>query len=175
MAYLIADVEAQKEKIVLEFDKKRKPSKLAYPARLQTLDQNIYNPDRLWRVPNTKNTRSGLYKIPLSVGELRGATASEIIQLAKQPRPLSFCPEFQEVNPKARQLFIRAWQNCQRDCRKHSRHTVPEEEITKLGYEVVYLNRNGKPVRGKLPQNLSGAAAQLARKSNCPVVLAVKR
>ena len=36
----------------------------------KTLDTSIYEKMRLWRVPNTKHSGSGLYKIPITVQEL---------------------------------------------------------------------------------------------------------
>lgn len=36
----------------------------------KTLDLSIYEKLRLWRVPNTKHSDSGLYKVPLTIQEL---------------------------------------------------------------------------------------------------------
>jgi len=39
---------------------------------LPTADFSIYDPLRLWRVPNTRHSKTGLYKIPLTVSEAIG-------------------------------------------------------------------------------------------------------
>lgn len=52
---------------------------------LQTLDTQVYEYARLWRVVNTINSKSGLYKIPLSLLEI-DLPISAIEQLAINPR-----------------------------------------------------------------------------------------
>ena len=173
LVYLLAGVQDAKEKIAVEFKAKGRPARLAFPARLQTLDQNIYNSDRLWRVPNTLNTKSGLLKIPLSVGELRGSTVKEIIQLAKQPRTLVPFPECVETNQRARQLFINAWKRTQRTTDAGS--TRPEKQIQHMGYDVVRLNHQGRITLGNLPRDLADSASKLARSSNSPLIVLIKK
>ena len=55
-------------------------------SRLPSLDTGIYDNVRLWRLPNSINPKSGLYKIPLALEELT-LTLDEIKELAKIPRP----------------------------------------------------------------------------------------
>lgn len=47
---------------------------------------NIYDGARLIRTVNTINNKSGLYKIPLTAEEARTLSASQILELAKEPR-----------------------------------------------------------------------------------------
>jgi hypothetical protein len=58
-----------------------------------TLDTGIYEAVRLWRVLNTRHGRSGLYKIPLTLGELERLTIDEIRRLAASPRPWVDIPD----------------------------------------------------------------------------------
>lgn len=51
------------------------------------IDLGIYNPVRIFRITNTKHNESNLFKIPLSIDELRDESI-DIKALAKQPRQL---------------------------------------------------------------------------------------
>lgn len=53
-------------------------------------DSTIYDTVRLFRVAGTINSKSGLYKIPLSHGELIGLSIEEIKVLARVPRTVDF-------------------------------------------------------------------------------------
>lgn len=61
-------------------------------SHLWDVDYSIYDKTRLFRVPNTINSKSGLYKIPLEPSELLYKSFSEIKELAKKPRVLE-CAE----------------------------------------------------------------------------------
>ena len=52
------------------------------------LDLSIKDKMRLLRLPNTMHQKSGLYKIPLSIHEVRGLSAAKILKCAREPRPL---------------------------------------------------------------------------------------
>ncbi|MDP9472304.1 MAG: DUF927 domain-containing protein [Chloroflexota bacterium] len=60
---------------------------------LTTLDAKIYEPVRLWRVPNTINGKSGLHKIPLTTHELLSLDLAEIRQLASAARDVDTIPD----------------------------------------------------------------------------------
>ncbi|MBI4489925.1 MAG: AAA family ATPase [Deltaproteobacteria bacterium] len=57
------------------------------------IDTAIYDQNRLFRLPNTRNSKSGLYKIPLTGAETLGATIDQILALASGPRDLEY-PEW---------------------------------------------------------------------------------
>ncbi len=50
------------------------------------IDMTIYEKNRLWRMPNTINKKSGLYKIPLTIEELAQHDAETIKKLASAPK-----------------------------------------------------------------------------------------
>ena len=52
------------------------------------IDTSIYDSVRLWRIPNTINGKTGLYKISISIEELFNLSIEQIKDLAKSPRPL---------------------------------------------------------------------------------------
>jgi hypothetical protein len=61
-------------------------------AKEVSIDTSIYEKNRLWRVPNTINSKSGLYKIPLTYDEFATWSIDQIKEKAKTPhgeaRPL---------------------------------------------------------------------------------------
>lgn len=56
----------------------------------KTVDTQIYDNKRLFRIPNTIHEKSKLYKIPISVNELRNLSEESIRELAKTPRDIKF-------------------------------------------------------------------------------------
>lgn len=54
----------------------------------KTIDTQIYDNKRMFRIPNTIHEKSNLYKIPLLPEELRNLTETEIKTMAQQPRTL---------------------------------------------------------------------------------------
>ncbi len=50
-------------------------------------DLAIYDAVRIFRAPNTRHAKSGLYKIPLRADELLGMSADAVRRLAVEPRP----------------------------------------------------------------------------------------
>ena len=50
------------------------------------IDTSIYEQMRLWRLPNTINTKTGLFKIPLYTPEVFDLSIEEIKNMATQPR-----------------------------------------------------------------------------------------
>lgn len=75
-----------------------------------TVDESIYNAVRLWRLPNTLNSKSGLYKIPLTVDEVFNSAIIENRELAKHARDknLLFCDSNISLNPIFSQLYSEA-------------------------------------------------------------------
>jgi hypothetical protein len=68
--------------------------------KLTTVDLGVYTTPRMWRIPNTINPKSGLYKIPLTLNQLMTLTIDEIKVLAKTP--MDFDEYEIEVNPQAK-------------------------------------------------------------------------
>ena len=50
------------------------------------LDLSVYQASRLWRLPNSINNRTGLYKIPLEYRELTDMDLAYVLELARSPR-----------------------------------------------------------------------------------------
>jgi len=56
----------------------------------ETVDYGIGDRLRLFRLPNTRHSRSGLYKIPLSLTEMLHGSPEEVRALAREPREQHF-------------------------------------------------------------------------------------
>ena len=63
------------------------------------VDTGIYDQARLFRIPNTVNSQSGLHKIALSIDEIQHLTVDEILVLAKNPRTDMGRPEWEKHTP----------------------------------------------------------------------------
>lgn len=62
---------------------------IAEATNVKSLDLGIYDRVRLWRVPNTRNSKSGRYKVPITLDELNVLTIDQILNLAERPREIS--------------------------------------------------------------------------------------
>lgn len=74
------------ERMHLYFAEMRRTIAEQMPAYGETIDHQIKDGVRLWRLPNTRNAKSGLFKVQLLSDELEGSV-SEIRDLAKEQRP----------------------------------------------------------------------------------------
>ena len=70
------------------------------------IDKNIYKTVQPLRAPNSPHEKSGLFKVRLSLEELRSLSAEKICEFAKQPR--LFEPPYLEAEPVPR--LARIWQ-----------------------------------------------------------------
>lgn len=67
------------------------------------IDTAIYDYRRLFRVPNTINTKTGLYKVPVPFGKLVNMTYQELIEYAAKPHTVIKRPV--KYNQKAHDAF----------------------------------------------------------------------
>ena len=82
------------------------------------IDQKIYDKRRVFRLNDSINSKSGLYKIPISYNELKDLTIESLLELAKEPREI----EHEEITPIA--LTIAKWKDMFDD--------LSEEKLKKL-------------------------------------------
>lgn len=76
---------------------------LKIPSKYNTLDTSIYDVVRLWRLPNSINGKTGLYKIPLNFKELESLSFKELVVLAKTERNLPI--KHYKTNNRAKRVF----------------------------------------------------------------------
>ena len=94
---------------------------LADTNKLKTVDLVIYERKRLFRINNTKNIKTGLYKIFLSYEEL-GKSLEEIKQLAVNPRPENL--QKPEVNKQLNASYKLAERNFLKTLERKNEHRI---------------------------------------------------
>jgi KaiC/GvpD/RAD55 family RecA-like ATPase len=75
-------------------------------------DSSIYDAVRLFRLTNTKNSKTGLYKIPLYPAELLHSTTEQILEWAREPRKIELVNEC-DKNEALSDLFAKCMQQVQ--------------------------------------------------------------
>ena len=90
-----------------------------------TVDLGIKDRVRLFRLPNTINEKSGLYKIPISLEQLERLRPQEIMELAREPHALTVTDETGLIskatvneNPAAARFYRRARRQIRQVSRK---------------------------------------------------------
>jgi len=73
---------------ILPLVHKSMAGEMAERLGLSTVDPKIYERRRLWRLPNSRNSKSMLYKVRLTVQELESQSIEQIRQIALRPRSL---------------------------------------------------------------------------------------
>ncbi|MGH7816715.1 MAG: primase C-terminal domain-containing protein [Candidatus Binatia bacterium] len=116
---------APSRKLPAIFDSLRRhlAQELAEPLR-GTVDLSIKDRMRLLRLPNTIHEKSKLYKIVVSADELRTLDASQIRELAKEPRELTLTDEsglLMRVEVKQNPAAVKLFQRVQRQLKTLTR------------------------------------------------------
>ena len=93
------------------------------------IDLRIYDKRRLFRMPNTINSKTGLYKVPLTIQQFYDFSYEELTDYASDPHPL---PEQKPaVNISAARLFKERTASYNKQA-KHKKpdivYTIPEEK-----------------------------------------------
>jgi hypothetical protein len=65
----------------------KRMARRAHEAGVRCIDESVDTRKRLWRLPNSRHGKSGLFKIPLTYEELRDISVDGIKGLAVNPRP----------------------------------------------------------------------------------------
>jgi len=111
-------------------------------SKNKTIDTQIYDNKRMFRIPNTIHEKSGLYKVPITATELRTLSEAEIRDLAKSPRDIKVEPVV-ETNNIARQAFekcIIEFQIMNNEAKKDKRFNA---KLTIIPPCIQYLLDNG--------------------------------
>lgn len=117
-------------------------------------DSTIYNRNALWRFPNTKNDKSGLYKIPLSVNQINNLTIDDIKSLAAKPiegwKPVDY-EDWNSINE-----LNKIWERAE----------ITNKERKKPAKGYVFNGKGGKnrhTYEGVLEGNRNNRAFEIAR------------
>lgn len=119
------------ERMHLYFAEMRRAIAEQMPTYGETIDQQVKDGVRLWRLPNTRNAKSGLFKIQLLADELEGGI-SEIRELAKEQRPhwdtdrTGLLPMY-DLSPsrEARDLYREAMEKADSRLKRSLNHFAP--------------------------------------------------
>lgn len=123
------------------------------------IDPTIYDAMRLFRLENSLNQKSGLYKIPLTVEELFTLTVDEIKELAKQPRILSAPVRVGIPNDYLMGVFLAALES-----------TEKKQQVKINGNREAVVGRHAKPCIARL---LAGVSESNPGRNNAAMRLAV--
>lgn len=111
---------------------------------LKCIDTKIYDNRRLFRMPNSINSKTGAYKIQINEAELRSMSISEMLTLAENPRNIA-APDI-SYNDRARKAFDNAikqnTKNRQRGQQQPRKISVLPESERKLFPCNIYLLQN---------------------------------
>jgi hypothetical protein len=131
------------------------------------VDGLIYSKTRLFRAPNSRHPKTGLYKRRLTLDELTYLKPEVIVELARQPLPFRI-PTPSGSSPTAAADWIEASNSVER--RAVSRRAVHSNGSTKLAALTCDFIREGAG-DGERATRLFRAAANLAE-FDCPADLA---
>lgn len=94
------------------------------------IDTGIYDSRRLFRLPNTINSKTGAHKIQITEEELRALSVSDMLSLAENPREITY--HDYKLNEKAKNAFLSAVNFKQKDNSTKRKpielKVLPEEE-----------------------------------------------
>ena len=105
--FVLAEVDTDAEKVILEWDpQKDKPVKLAFKAKYQTIDAAMYSKRRLWRLANSVNTKSGLFKVNIPTNQFleKFSDIEWILNFAKEPKPILSFPK--DIIPSSKAVYL---------------------------------------------------------------------
>ena len=126
-------------------NKELKTIALYYKASTFTkcIDTAIYDYRRLFRVPNTINTKTGLYKVPISFNKLVNMSYNDLLEYASQPHKVIKKPK--QFNQKAHDAFYELIEKLAERERRTVNTAIAREYVSnkKLLPCVEYLLQNG--------------------------------
>ena len=100
---------------------------LYHVYNIPVIDLRIYDKRRLFRIPNTINSKTGLYKVPISFNFLYDCTYDKLLEYAKEPKSL---PEYNSsINKNAAIIFYKMVQRYRKGKptkRQETNYQIPE-------------------------------------------------
>lgn len=124
------------------------------------IDRGVYSRVNLFRAPNTRHRKTGLYKIPLTPGELSGLSMAAIQRMATEPRE-GWIPREREPNPAAVELWQRAASEVA-EVNSATAERKTREGKTRLNPSTRAILRGELPSEGDRHRLLFSAASDMA-------------
>lgn len=101
----------------------------------KSVDTRIYDSKRLFREPNTINSKTGLYKIQMTLNQVRNFTYEQLIERAREPQFIGI-PNT-KYNEKADIAFNSLIEEIKERQRKTVNHKVARQMLKKKNYCLV--------------------------------------
>lgn len=123
----------------------------------KTIDTKIYDKKRLFRIVNTINSKTGLYKVPVTMEQINSFSYDDLVEWAKEKKPIK--PKIYLKNNKAKEAFVEYISKIKQEEKKKINHKVAREIIERkeLLPCIKYILQNGA-VKGQR-NNTSNALA----------------
>ncbi len=109
----------------------------------KTIDTKIYDYKRLFRIVNSINHKTGLYKVPITIDKIRNMTFNQLKEYAKKPKQTT--NKEYSLNEKAKEVFFETVEEIRADNKRHVNMRVAKEFIKKKQMLpcVKYILQNG--------------------------------
>lgn len=141
----------------------------------KSVDTRIYDNKRLFREVNTINTKTGLYKVQVTLNELRNMTYDNLISFASEPKGiLEINKNFNKAAKNAFDIFIKETQEKQKKSIKHNvaKTMLVNKEILPC---VKYILVNGAVKGNRNNTAMALASALFQRELNEEKILEVMK
>lgn len=132
---------------------------------LKCVDTRIYDKKRLFRIPNTINSKTGLYKVPITYEKLKDMTYDDMKEYASSKKPNM--PKIYKINHKAHEAFFETIEKIKEEEKRTINHKAAREimERRELLPCVKYILQNGalKGGRNNLTMALASSLFQVGK------------
>jgi len=122
-------------------------------------DPTIYNHVRLFRLKNTVNEKSGLYKVQLTYKEMLLLADEDILEIAKAPRKMSIAAE----SVQRSQYLVSLWEYARSNLKSRFESVAPAEENAEFK-QVCYRNIFSNGAKDGNRNNVTLRAAWILKK-----------
>lgn len=141
----------------------------------KSVDTRIYDNKRLFREPNSINSKTGYYKVQLDLSNFRLMGYDDLIEYASSPKPLLLIDD--NYNSKARQAFDEFIIKAQEKQRKSINHNVARTMMAnrELLPCVKYILTNGAVKGGRNNTAMALASALYQRELNEEKILDIMK
>lgn len=129
----------------------------------KSVDTRIYDSKRLFREPNTVNTKTNLYKVPISLDQIREISYEDLIAYASEPKDMITVNA--KHNPKSEEAFNQLIESIKERQKKTVNHKVARQmlENKELLPCVKYILQNGAQKGGRNNTTMALASALYQR------------
>lgn len=141
----------------------------------KSVDTRIYDNKRLFREPNSINSKTGFYKVQIELTDLRTMSYDDLIEYASNPKPLLLVDD--KINKKARQAFDEFIEKAKEKQKRSINHNVARTMLAnkELLPCVKYILANGAVKGGRNNTAMALASALYQRDINEERVLGIMK